>query len=57
MILQAPGKKLVASVGIAGPLNRKRESESPWGMGRGESGHEVQVVLHFTNPWGNFKVI
>lgn len=55
MILQAPGKKLVASVGIAGPLNRKRESESP--RGGGGSGHEVQVVLHFTNPWGNFKVI
>lgn len=41
MILQAPGKKLVASVGIAGPLNRKRESESPRGGGGGE------VVMRF----------
>lgn len=39
MILQAPGKKLVASVGIAGPLNRKRESESPRGGG--------EVVMRF----------
>lgn len=35
MILQAPGKKLVASVGVAGPLNRKRESEFPGGQGWG----------------------
>lgn len=55
MILQAPGKKLVASVGVAGPLNRKRESEFQGEKKR--SDHEVQVVLDFTNSWGTFKVI
>ena len=55
MIPQAPGKKLAASVGVAGPLNRKRESELQ-GKEKG-SDHEVQVVLDFTNSWGTFKVI
>lgn len=55
MIPQAPGKKLAASVGVAGPLNRKRVSEFQ-GKEKG-SDHEVQVVLDFTNSWGTFKVI
>lgn len=48
---------------MAGPLNRKRESEYPVGRavggggGGGGSDQEVQVVLHFTIPWGTFKVI
>lgn len=44
MILQAPDKKLKASVGVAGPLNGKRGSESQ-GKKKKKSDNEVQVVL------------
>ena len=49
MILQAPGKKLVASVGVAGPLNRKRESEFPGGLFPMQ-GAQVQSLVKELDP-------
>lgn len=43
MILQAPGKKLAASVGVAGPLNTKRESEF--------QGKKKEVIMRFRLYW------